>query len=689
MMLEFTRKFVTVMLAAAIIILAGCSSESGINPSSPIQQARDHQSVESHALWGLYQLTCDPAADTVDVLPIRAADMHLNVLPFLEPPPLVYLTLESAPAFNGDILDVDIGLRHPFLGLDEFTGFDVCGIVISTGSYSGFTDSGITIAGPGDLYLVNADGHSRWWNPDEFPFNPSATAFGYVDGLLGSPNAVSGYNATLNGYKYFADGLDKDEMDITGIDKSDRGKFSAGQKNIRHYQIDMGDEGLIFNYAIDACWQAPGGDPPWSVPDDFAPEANRVEPWCIDVHETANSLWYYGGAGGGNISLEINIYDWYNCEMNTIRVESTGAFAMIESGPTGGNGEYSTFALDINGPTIESSDDLMILLTANTEDIGFQDFIPGTTTAAYKMYYATVSDEPSGPPPTAVADAIPTIGFINFDGDFYGNDSSGDIDLYEWDFDGDGTYDWSDNSTGDTTHAYDVEDDQYDATLRVSNTGGSTTDVVGIRMIDPEPIILNGNFWDGDFDDWTVAEGGIGNHITELVADPTFKHYVRAFRSNASADGGGTRFLQTWDADVSAYSHLYFNVFFKLISQSLSGDGYWGTYGGWGEFPFAWYLFYLNQNDEPRFVCYGYLMSPSDGQWEWDKSQFQTYHPGCAYYYHEANVTPSVWHECASIDLMSLGVDSPKTLQYMWIWPMGWDYESHFILPWFSDHTYD
>ncbi len=679
-----------IVISLLYLLSTGCSSSTPVG--NEIQEPKSVAYGSSHQAWGLYQFTCDPVAGTVDVLPIRAADMHLNVLPFLEPPPLVYLTLESAPAFNGDILDVDIGLRHPFLGLDEFTGFDVCGIVISTGSYSGFTDSGITIAGPGDLYLVNADGHSRWWNPDEFPFNPSATAFGYVDGLLGSPNAVSGYNATLNGYKYFADGLDKDEMDITGIDKSDRGKFSAGQKNIRHYQIDMGDEGLIFNYAIDACWQAPGGDPPWSVPDDFAPEANRVEPWCIDVHETANSLWYYGGAGGGNISLEINIYDWYNCEMNTIRVESTGAFAMIESGPTGGNGEYSTFALDINGPTIESSDDLMILLTANTEDIGFQDFIPGTTTAAYKMYYATVSDEPSGPPPTAVADAIPTIGFINFDGDFYGNDSSGDIDLYEWDFEGDGTYDWSSSTTGDTTHAY-TEEGVYEATLKVSNSGGFTTDVVEIRMIDPLPVISNGNLWDQTWDDWTIVQGGQGAITNTIEDNNTFKRHARFNRTGSGSDGGQSRAMQILDIDVSEYDHLYFNIFFKLITQGCPGDGWWGQYGGWGDFPMHFWIFYENQNDEPRYVHYGFIKDDATTQynyvWEWDIAEFHTYHPDSAYFEHESYVPLNEWHERETIDLMSLGMDAPKHLDEIWIWTTGWDYETHWILPWFSDHTYE
>ncbi len=51
------------------------------------------------------------------------ADWHLNVQPFLEPPPLVNLTLESLDFPDYYTIDADIGLRHPF---EEplFTGFD-------------------------------------------------------------------------------------------------------------------------------------------------------------------------------------------------------------------------------------------------------------------------------------------------------------------------------------------------------------------------------------------------------------------------------------------------------------------------------------------------------------------------------------------------------------------------------------
>ncbi len=70
------------------------------------------------------------------------------MLPFLEPPPFVYLSLESLE-INGNIVEADIGLRHPFLGLTEFTSFDVCGILISNGSVSGFDEADLLMPGQG------------------------------------------------------------------------------------------------------------------------------------------------------------------------------------------------------------------------------------------------------------------------------------------------------------------------------------------------------------------------------------------------------------------------------------------------------------------------------------------------------------------------------------------------------------
>ncbi len=388
-------RYLTIALFAMLLLAFGCSG--GGSPSAPDAQplsTGERTTAMTHSLWGLYQVVIDPSAETMEFAPLRAAGFHLNALPFLEPPVLVNLTLETLH-FNGNIIDADIGLRHPFLGLTEFTGFDVCGIFISNGSVSGFSDAGLLMPGANDTRLLNPDAYSRWWNPAEFPSN--GTIFGYTDGLLGAPDSFADFSATLNGCKYFCDDLDDPDAPLTDVTLENRGMFSAGQKNVRHYTIEMGDDGLIFNYAVDASWVFPTGSPPWSAPDDFAPSANRAEPWFINVTEVQNTLWNDGIDNGGDLLLSIDVYDWFDADMNTIRVESPSNFAMVETAAPAGGGEgYSTYGIDIIGATpAEGSIDLLISAVSDEADFG--GFINGTNTTAYFTYTAQVAGEsPAG-----------------------------------------------------------------------------------------------------------------------------------------------------------------------------------------------------------------------------------------------------------------------------------------------------
>ena len=346
----------------------------------------------SHTNWGLWQFTADVEAETLDVVMLRTGAMHLNALPFINEPPLVYVTLESLE-INGDIIEAGIGLRHPFLGLTEFAGFDVKGILISDGSINGFTDPDINLPGEGDTRLLNPDGYSRWWNPTEFPMD--GTIFGYYDGILGTPDSTADYSGILNGYKYFCDDLDDIEDSISDIDPEGRGVFSPGMKNVRHYSIQLGNGGLVFNYAVDASWQFPLGSPPWTAPDNFAPEANQPETYRISISELDNSLYYDPVEGaGGDLHLSIDVYDWYGADLHTIKAEWPGVATQAAStGTTGGGTGYSTYEVELLNctPTVAGEQD--ILLTIECESLNYQDFIPGTVTSAYFIHTTEVADE--------------------------------------------------------------------------------------------------------------------------------------------------------------------------------------------------------------------------------------------------------------------------------------------------------
>ncbi len=372
----------------------------------------------------------------------------------------------------------------------------------SNGSVSGFEDSDIVMVGDGDTRLLNADGYSRWWNPSEFPVN-DGTMFSYNDGLLGTPDSFANYDSTINGFKYYCDQLEPDD-NIGEVDPSSRGVFSAGQKNIRHYTIEMGD-GLVFNYAIDACWQFPQGDAPWTVPDDFAPVANRAEAWQITVTELSNTLYNDGSTSGGELHLNVDVYDWFNADLNIVDVESPGNFsAVTEITPSGGGVGYSSYAIDITSATPQASGAMDILISVECEQENFQEFIPGVNTTAYYVHTTNVfveSPECPIPVPTAITGSPhPALGTVDTTitcTNLMGTtgigaylDLAGDID---------GTYD----ITGTDISNVDVPGETFDASFDLTDvTPGYyyvvVTNSCGETGASTEPLFLVIEYLEGD-----------------------------------------------------------------------------------------------------------------------------------------------------------------------------------------------
>ncbi len=386
-----------VLLTLSLVLILGCSSHWD-NPTAPLGEVNAGiQGGGSHQLWGLWQFSIDRENDSLDISPLREAGFHLNALPFLEPPVLKNLTLESLQ-FDGNLIDCEIGLRHPFLGLDQFMGFDVCGILISNGSKAGYTDPDILAPGQDNLRLLNPDGYSRWWNPVEFPVN-NGTMFGYTDGLLGTPDSAAGFSATLNGYKYFCNDLNDPGSPVNDVDPEGRGLFSAGTKLVRRYLIDMGNDGLVFNYAVDASWEFPNGAQPWHVPDDFGPGANRPEAWNVSLHTIENTLFNDGEENGGELSLDVLVYDWFNPDINTVRIESPGNLTTTEtSTPIDGGPGYSTYSIDFTEAT-PSQEEIELFITVECEVSGYGGLLPGKKQAMYWFADIPVDDESPGGDP--------------------------------------------------------------------------------------------------------------------------------------------------------------------------------------------------------------------------------------------------------------------------------------------------
>lgn len=63
------------------------------------------------------------------------------------------------------------------------------------------------------------------------------------------------------------------------------------------------------------------------------------------------------------------------------------------------------------------------------------------------------------------------------------HDPDGEIVLFEWDFEGDGEFDWNSTENGTTEHSYEKEG-VYNATLRVTDDNNSSdTDVYTVFIV--------------------------------------------------------------------------------------------------------------------------------------------------------------------------------------------------------------
>lgn len=292
--------------AILALVLVGCAASDGSSPVIPYPSdapaiASDSARYGRHShrfLWGLYEISIDPVDLSADVVPMRIAEGHLNAVRFLEVTPCDRcITLTKVILQGPKRFDVDVQLRHPFVGLHKFTGFDVRGIVMFDPSFT-FETSGFSFPDPeieGSGALLNPDGYTTLFNPVDYPPGVEQwPAWEYQVGRMATEEFPS---STLNPYKSY-------QTDTR------RHFFGCSVCDTQTYNIRFPETGpMRFGYAIDASWAPPTQDPP-EVPDDFPLEANMPEPHFVSMEIVANTLWSQGGAGGGgDIRFLLKVYD--------------------------------------------------------------------------------------------------------------------------------------------------------------------------------------------------------------------------------------------------------------------------------------------------------------------------------------------------------------------------------------------
>jgi len=316
-----------VLLSAAI--LTGCSggTDSPVLPGSDLTQGLDltdgsikaGQDSTHPALWGYWDVRIDTTSWEVELIPVRGIQYTVDVVQFMQPPlgpagSLGILILDTTQWLSEGFLPVEVGLTHPFPGLDQYTGSDVRGLFITEGSVSLNQDTNLLLSDRGTEHpwLSNPDGHSRWMNPEEF--RTDGTIFTYFPGQLGNDGVFS---ATLNAYKLFADDLDSDvalyDFFTDPANLANRSQFTASTTNKRIYDLYfpiIGDVPEInFQYAVLASWAEPVDLDPGDLPGSFPVEANAQEAFLVDVVDNG-TLYYTSTEAGGDILLDLEIFDW-------------------------------------------------------------------------------------------------------------------------------------------------------------------------------------------------------------------------------------------------------------------------------------------------------------------------------------------------------------------------------------------
>ena len=268
-----------VLSMALIAALAGCSGMSV--PMIPEEDvpAKSREMSAQEWVWGRWMFHVNESHDSIEAVPVRGGEWHLNVTKFLETQPCQNCLNIGVVTPQGDgSVKVKVSLTHPFPGVPRYTGFDVCGLVIfpatkywETGHVPALNNNYVLIydqgcfpfyfswKGDGGAQLLNADGYSYYFWPGlDLGTGYEAPIFNYQQGKHASPDTP---DSTINPYLSFNDG-------------SARRMFKTSDLISRDYHIHLPEGEFSFGYIVAASWVQPDTFPVTNPELDFPVEAN-------------------------------------------------------------------------------------------------------------------------------------------------------------------------------------------------------------------------------------------------------------------------------------------------------------------------------------------------------------------------------------------------------------------------------
>lgn len=481
--------FLLVIFCFYVMYATGCyRSENPVEADNVLTNRIVSKSGQTH-LWGYYTVYLDISSQKATAILDRSAMFTANVTQFVNGSASnLSFAIHGTPSGTGYVdVDIDVTIKHPFPGLTKYNGYDVRGVFMGNGSktldYCSpdliYADIPFNSAGTDQqMYDFNAggysdphpgkpgnpDGYTRWFNRPEFG---TAGLFGYTPGKLATPKYSP--TATLNPYKYFADGLGVTDDAWTFVNGKtpETCLFSAGSSCTRNYYLRFPtpEPNVVFGYAIIADWK---GDKPEDHP------SHAVEACVLSVSVTPDLYYVSPSESGGKLILDMSFLRTWGEIPSTIYIESTVLNAPYELSPAemvpvSGNATSSTYHVEITADNITGNSkntrhEFWVIPQYNSFNykniLNVPNLAGDDKLASFFRYDLYVSDKTYNKPPVAqfeVVTPMPASGYgsvpVTFRSTSYDPDPGETATLtYYWDFDNDGVFNGpTDTFTGPPT----------------------------------------------------------------------------------------------------------------------------------------------------------------------------------------------------------------------------------------------
>jgi len=493
-------RYSALILSVAVIfsfVASGCGSsdritDPGLKAPASIQKSTGQTNTH---LWGFYDVYIDIPTQTAHAELNRNAMFTANVVNFLNKSAAGLKFKINVSSVFPDYIDVDIDvtITHPFPGLPQYNGYDVRGVFMGDGSAQlDSTDVFFAMPGVDQIMLTEpspdfppadngaSDGYTRWFNKPEFS-EGGLPLFQYTQGKKAP---ISDPSATINAYKYFADGLGANEDVWTWLENNadSHGVFSSGSSNTRNYWIRFPNGKVKWPYAILADWT--GMEPQYHP-------SNAEEAVASKVDDSSNVYYVSPTENGGSLVLDISLYDWHG-QPSSITVESSVLSApheldASEMVPVDSGENYSTWHTEIPADNVQSVDGNYYFIIAEysaynyKNDFNTPNLAENESLTAYFKYDLDVSSNPTNQDPVCdlvSVTSMPAKGWdvgvpVEFDASG-SSDPDGDPLTFQWDFDGDGIYGENpdDSYTGDPDNPVHIYTADYSGEVCVKVSDG-------------------------------------------------------------------------------------------------------------------------------------------------------------------------------------------------------------------------